>query len=83
MFGSEYFFLGCSKDRECNSNLLEERGECAEGVEEPQPALPHPPVVIDHQRLMVKDFISTLLFSVVLYLFSLFPSSNLPVLVST
>ncbi|XP_011610211.1 ATPase family AAA domain-containing protein 2B isoform X1 [Takifugu rubripes] len=42
---------GCSQDRECKNNRIEERGESAEGVGEPQPALPCPPVVIDHQRL--------------------------------
>lgn len=78
-------FLGCSKDRECNSSLLEEQGDSAEGVEEPQAALPQPPVVIDHQRLSVKNFIITFLFSIVLYLCSFihFYASTLPVLVST
>lgn len=61
---------GSSKDRDCNSSLLEEQVESAEGVEEPQAAPPHPPVVIDHQRLSVKGFISTLLFSVGPYLCS-------------
>lgn len=63
-------FLGCSKGRECKSNLIDEQGDSAEGVEEPQPAPPCPPVVIDHQRLSVKHFISPLLSSVAPYLFS-------------
>lgn len=58
--------LGCSQDRECKNNLIEEQGESAEGVGEPQPALPCPPVVIDHQRLSVRHFINPLLFSVTL-----------------
>lgn len=45
---------------------MEGQGESAE-VEEPQPALPHPPVVIDHQRLLVNYFISPILFSVALF----------------
>lgn len=64
-----WIFLGCSQDGECKNNLIEEQGESAEGVGEPQPATPCPPVVIDHQRLSVRYFINPLLFSVTLYLF--------------
>ncbi|XP_073348896.1 ATPase family AAA domain-containing protein 2B [Pagrus major] len=43
---------GCSKARKCKKSLSEQQMESVERIEEePQPVPPHPPVVVDHQRL--------------------------------
>nr|XP_046228810.1 ATPase family AAA domain-containing protein 2B isoform X2 [Scatophagus argus] len=46
---------GCSKASKCKKSLSEELKGSAERTEEedePQPVPPHPPVVVDHQRLL-------------------------------
>lgn len=43
---------GCSKARKCKRSLSEQQMGSVERIdEEPQPVPPHPPVVVDHQRL--------------------------------
>ncbi|XP_070705276.1 ATPase family AAA domain-containing protein 2B [Pempheris klunzingeri] len=43
---------GCSKARKCKRSMSEQlKGSAERTEEEPQPAPPHPPVVVDHQQL--------------------------------
>lgn len=53
-----HFFLGGSKARKWKKSPSEQlKGSVERIEEEPEPVPPHPPVVIDHQRLLVNIFL--------------------------